>query len=380
MGSIKIFIMSASTDLNTLKQRVEVLEAELDRSKIDFDYSVDLVQEYKDQCDELRDRYTALKLENKCLTRKLNEPNAHCSFPTIASQSDEVAPLRQQLAEKDQVIAAQDEKYHSLLNSIKPLFNTLFAFSSRLNKESIQSCLAAMPKDAARTLETLQNELAQGGPPSDGNADSKTLVNQRATKTPSERPASRSKRPDLEQQLEPSTKEPVSYSGIVTSKRADLPRRGRAGQAKVPVPHEVIARSEARGAEKREDIQSSAGRSEKPNKVGGFQPSQIAAGSTNITAPPAPKQDITGSQLPKDPHGASFAAKEETRSSPIPVAGSPLFKNWGASFVVKEKTRSYPIPEEKVADSPLPKKPHRASFVANEEPPSSSVPKEKVVQ
>ena len=381
MGSYKIFNMSVSTDLNTLRERVEALEADLDRSLVDFDYSVAQAQEYKDQYDQLEARHTALKSEcadlkvdNRRLTRKLNQPDASFASPPIAAQPGEVAALRQRLAEKDQVIAARDEKYQSLLKAIEPLWISTLAIS-RNNEEVIQSLLAAMPKDAAKRLETLRNELAQGESPPAGEADSKTSVTQGATKTPPERPASGSKRPESRQQSESSIEGPKHYSDVVSSKRARVTRRGRlgAGQAPVPVSHEEVKRKDELREQKREEIQSKAGRSQKPNKAG-FQPSQVAAGSSNITAPPATKQDITGSQLHKKPHGASFVAKEEPRSSPIPekkIAGSPLFKkNWGASFV----PRSSRIPEEKVADSQPSKQRHGASFVA----PSSLIPEEKV--
>ena len=404
VGSYKIFNMSVSTDLNTLKKRVEALEADLDRSLVDFDYSVAQAQEYKDQYDQLEARHTALKSEcadlkvdNRRLTRKLNEPDASFASPPIAAQPGEVAALRQRLAEKDQVIAARDEKYQSMLKAIEPLWINTLAIS-RNNEEAIQSCLAAMPKDAAKRLETLRNELAQGGSPPAGEADSKTSVAQGATKTPSdhadlktsvtqgatktppERPASGSKRPESRQQSESSIEGPKHYSDVVPSKRAGVLRRGRLGlgQAHVPVSHEEVKRKDELREQKREEIQSKAGRSQKPNKAG-FQPSQVAAGSSNITARPATKQDITGSQLPKKPHGASFVAKEELRSCPIPeekLAGSPLpKKNWGASFV----PRSSPIPEEKVADSQPPKQPHGASLVVKEKTPSSLIPEEKVV-
>ncbi len=417
VGSYKIFNMSVSTDLNTLKKRFEALEADLDRSLVDFDYSVAQAQEYKDQYDQLEARHTALesecadlKIDNRRLTRKLNEPDASFASPPIAAQPGEVAALRQRLAEKDQVIAARDEKYQSLLKAIEPLWINTLAIS-RNSEEAIQSCLAAMPKDAAKRLETLRNELAQGGSPPAGEADSKTSVAQGATKTPSdhadsktsvaqgatktpsehadsktsvtqgatktppERPASGSKRPESRQQSESSIEGPKHYSDVVSSKRARVPRRGRLGpgQAHVPVSHEEVKRKDELREQKREEIQSKAGRSQKPNKAG-FQPSQVAAGSSNITAPPATKQDITGSQLPKKPHGASFVAKEEPRSCPIPeekIAGSPLpKKNWGAGFV----PRSSPIPKEKVADSQPPTKPRGASFFA----PSSLIPEEKV--
>ena len=315
--------MSASTDLVLLREKIEELEAELDRLRIDFDFSVDQTQEYRDQYNELQARYVELKVDNRRLTRKLNEPNA--PSPAIASQSDEVAPLKQQLAEKDQVIAAQDEKYQTLVNSIKPIFNTLFAVSSMLNKEAIQSCLVAMPKDTAKTLGALQNEKAQAGPPSDGDAESKTLVTQgvtktpsEVTKTPSERSASRSERPDPGKQPESSIQGPASFSGVVTSKRAEGPRRARAGQAKVPVSHEVLARQEAHRAEKREEIQSSAGRSQKPNKVTGFQPPQKVAGSSNITAPPVPEQNVTDWWVSHEFLSRSFVFEPERPSSPVP--------------------------------------------------------------
>ena len=204
MGSIYCFIMSASSDLNTLRERVEVLETELDRSRIDLEDSVDQIQQYRAQYDKLQARYTALrtkcnelKFDNRRLTRKVNEPNAQFASPPIAPQPGEVDTLRQRLAEKDQVIAAKDEKHQSLLDSVKPAFNNL--------------------KDAVKTFEALQNELAQGGPPSDDDANSKTSATQGATKTPSghagsktsvtkgatkppsKRPATRSKSPDPRQ-------------------------------------------------------------------------------------------------------------------------------------------------------------------------------------
>ncbi|KAK0516556.1 hypothetical protein JMJ35_001159 [Cladonia borealis] len=335
--------MSALTDLLSLRNRVEQLEADLDRSKIDFNYSVDLVQEYKDQRDELRDRYTALKLENKCLTRKLNEPNAQFASPPIAPQPGEVDTLRQRLAEKDQVIAAKDEKYQSLLDSIKPAFNNL--------------------KDAVKTLEALQIELAQGRPPPDGDAnsktsatqgatrtlsghaDSKTSVTKGATKAPSERPATRSKSPDPGQQ--PSIEGSDTYSGVVTTKRAELPRRPRAGQARLPFSHEDLAKKEALQAEEQEEIQRGAGRSQKPNRGGGFQPSQKAPRSSDFVAPPAAKPNVTDSHVPKQPHGASFVVKEDPPSSPIAKENVtvPDFRNWGASFVARKDRPSSPVPK-----------------------------------
>ncbi len=342
--------MSASTDLVSLRDKVEQLEAELDRSKIDFDYSVDETKEYKDACGKLQERCNELKgqcaeltLENKRLTRKLNDPNAHFASPAVASQSDEVASLRQQLAEKDQVIATQDEKYQSLLNSIKPIFNAILTKSPRPKAEAMQSCFDAMPKDAAKTLKARQNELALGVAPSDGDADtsldkpsekssgppvplqqqnldshnsSRTLVTQGATKTPSKGPAIKSKSPDPGE--EPSVQGPISYSGVVTSKRAQAPRRGRAGQLRAPISHAVIERQEALRAEKQEEIQSKAGRSQKPNKAGGFQPPQKAAGSSDIKASPAPKQNVTASASRDRPYTADFVFNPDLPSSSVP--------------------------------------------------------------
>ena len=378
MGSIYCFIMSVSSDLNTLRERVEVLETELDRSRVDLDDSVDQTQHYRYQYDELKARYTALrtecnelKFDNRRLTRKLTEADAQLVSPPIAPQSGEVTTLRQRLAEKDEVIAAQDAKYQSLLDSRKQVLDSLSA-----NKEAIQSRLAAMLEDAAKTLEAPHDGLAQRGPPPDGDAGSKTSATQGATKTPSghagsktsvtkaateppskrpatgskspdpgqppsKRPATRSKSPGPRQQ--PSIVGSKTCSGVVTTKRAELLRRGRAGQARVPVSHEDLARKEALQAEQRVDIQRGAARSQKPSRSGGFQPSQKALGSSGSIASPAAKPNVTDSQVPKEP--------------------------WGANFTFEAEPPSAPVARPNVTDSQVPKEPWAANFVLGARPP-----------
>ena len=405
MGSIYCFIMSVSSDLNTLRERVEVLETELDRSRVDLDDSVDQYDELKARYTALRTECNELKFDNRRLTRKLTEADAQLVSHPIAPQSGEVTTLRQQLAEKDEVIAAQDAKYQSLLNSIKQTFDSLSA-----NKEAIQSRLAAMLEDAAKTLEGPHDGLAQGGPPPDGDAGSKTSATQGATKTPSDhagsktsatqgatkassshadsktsgtkraikassshadsktsategateppskRPATGSKSPDPGQppskrpatrsmspgpRQQPSIVGSETYSGVVTTKRAELLRRGRAGQARVPVSHEDLARKEALQAEQREDIQRGAARSQKPSRSGGFQPSQKALGSSGSIASPAAKPNVTDSQVPKEPWGANFTFEAEPPSAPVArpnVTDSQVPKEpWGPNFVLGAK-------------------------------------------
>ena len=264
MGSIKLFNMSDSSDVDALKSWANQLEIEGAQLKRDLEHSADETQVYKDQLVQLQAQCTELQVENRHLTRRLNEQSAHPASPAAASRS-EVALLRQQLTEKDQVIAAQDEKYQALLNSM--------------------SLLAAKAR---------QNESALEGPPSEGDADpshnnpgpmttfqqqiqrsdngSKTLVAQGATKTPAERPARQSKSPSLRQEPKLSVEATTGYSQALTSQRAEEPLRSRPGQAPAPISQEISARQEQLRAEKREEIQKSAGRSQKPNKVGGSNP------------------------------------------------------------------------------------------------------------
>ncbi len=93
---------------------------------------------------------------------------------------------------------------------------------------------------------------------------------------------------------------------------------------------------EALRAEKRQEIQSDAGRSPKPNKIGGFQPPQKVAGSSNVTATPVPKQNVIGSRDTDQPLGASFVHEKDRPSPPVPkqnVTGSRVTDQpLGASF------------------------------------------------
>lgn len=272
--------MSVSTDLNTLRERVKVLEVELDRATIGFDFSLEEIREYKVKYDKLQARYNTLKgecaelkVDNRRLTRMVNEPNAQFASPPIAPQSGEVASLRQRLAEKDQFIAALEEKYQSLLNS-----------------------------KTSATQGAIKNPSSH--------ADPKTSVTEVSTKTLSERPASRSKSPSLEG--------PGTYSGVTTSRGAQVARRGRTGQPTAPVSHEDLARQEALRAKKKEEIRKSEGRSLKPNKVVGFQPSQKQPESAEITAPSLTRQSVTGEKVTGKSHGAGFKLREDRPSSPVP--------------------------------------------------------------
>ena len=399
--------MSASTDLVSLRDRVEQLEAELDRSRIDLDYSADETQEYKDECGKFQERcaelkvqYAELKVENKRLTRKLNEPNAHFASPGISSQSDEVVSLKRQLAGKEQVIAAQEKSFQSLLNLIKPVFNATLTRFSMLEEEAIQSCLAAMPKDAAQTLKAYQDEVAQRGQPSNGDANSshdkpleksptplvpcqpqtscshnssKTLVTQGATETPSEGLASKSESPKPGQ--EHSIEGPKSYSGVVTSQRAQAPWRGRPGQARVPI--EVLDRQAALRAEKQEEIQSEAGRSQKPNNVGGFQPPQKAAGSSDIKASPAPKQNATALGSGGRSHTADFFSRDLESSLAAwrkATASDNGNRSHTADFFSEDLASSLAATRE-VTASGNGNRSHTADFRINRDLPSPSIPK-----
>ena len=419
--------MSDLSDVDALKSWGNQLETERAQLKRDLENSTDETQVYKDQLVQIQAQCTELKVENRHLTRKLNEQTAPHASPAATSDR-ELALLRQQLAGKDQLIAgkdqliagkdqliaAQDEKYQALLNSIKPLFKPLF--------NSTQSLLAAMPEDAADTLRAWQNDLALRGPPSEADAHSshndpgltttlheqtqlsdngpKTLVAQGATKTPAERPARQSKSPSLRQEPKPSVEATTGYSQALTSQRAEEPLRSRPGQAPVPVSQEVSARQEQLRAEKREEIQKSAGHSQKPNKVGGSKPPQKAEGRADTTLPSAPKQNVAATTV----QGQSFSAPSPApkpattinerlrqagieRIADLPSLSAPeqdvaatsvRGQSSPAESVLKEDRKSSSAPKPNLAATNTPDRLRQADFNPKKDRPSSSVPRQNV--
>ena len=380
MDSIKLINMSDSFDLNTLKDWVNQLEAELSSSKKNLAHSADETQVYREQLVKFQAQCAELQVKNRHLTRQLDEHTAHPASPAAASQF-EVALLRQQLTVKDQVIAALEEKYQALLNSI--------------------SLLAAKPKDAAETLKAWQSDLALRGPPAESDADSsnnpgptrtfrkqtqhsdngsKTLVTHGATKTPAERPASQSKSPKPRQEPKSSVQAPIGYAQVVTSRRAEEPVLPRPGQAPVPISHESSARQETLRTEKREEIQKSVGRSQRPNRVGGFQPLQNAERRADTTVTPAPKQSIASSSdrgqsaptefiLPKDRPSSSVAPKQNVAASsnrPQPD-----------EFILPKDRPSSSIPKQNAATT-VQGQSSQAKSALKKDVPSSSAPKQNV--
>ena len=398
VDSIKLINMSDSSDLDTLKDWVNQLEAELSSSKRNLAHSADETQVYKEQLVQLQAQYTnatqvykeelvqlqaqctELKVENRHLTWRLNEQTAQPASPAAASQS-EVVLLRQQLTEKDQVIAAQEEKHQALLKSI--------------------SLHAAKPKDAAETLKAWQSESALRGPPAESDADSsnnpgptttfrkqtqhsdngsKTLVTQGATKTPAERPASQSKSPKPRQEPKPSVQAPTGYAQVVASRRAEEPVLPRPGQAPVPISHEISARQETLRAEKREEVQKSVGRSQKPNRVGGFQSLQNAERRADTTVTPAPKQNIASSSdrgqsaptefiLPKDRPSSSAAPKQNVAAS----SNRPQTDE----FILPKDRPSSSVPKQNAATTAQ-RQYSPAESIVKKDVPSSSAPKPNV--
>ena len=418
--------MSDSTDVDALKSWANQLETERARLKRDLEQSADETQVYKDCSDQLQHQCAEFQVENMRLTRRLNEQTAHPASPAATSRS-EVALLRQQLLEKDQVIAAQDEKYQALLNSIKPVLN------------STRSLLAAMPEDAAETLKAWQNELALGGPPSEGDAHSshnnsrptttfhkqtqrsdngsKTLIAQGATRAPAERPGSQSKSPNPRQEPEPSVEATTAYSQVVTSQRAEGPLRLRPGQVSAPISQEISARQEKPRAEKREEIQKSTGRSQKPKKVGGSKPPQKARGRVDTTefilkedrpSSSTSKQNVAATTVQGQSSPVEFKLKEDLPPSPAPkpaatarerlrqagyermadrpsssapkqdvAATSVRGQSSPAEFSLKEDLPPSPVPRQNIAALSGGARPHGVDFMFKEDLPPSSVLKKK---
>ena len=314
--------MSASADeILSLRDKIEHLEITLEQS-------ADVSHQFRDKC-------TQLTIENRRLTKKLDDQRAAelASSPAVTpanliSQPDEIASLKRQLEAKDRVIAERTEEHESFRRAVEPALRHMHILTTTLRKDldrqfndpAYKAMLRAFSskfegKRAEWTGEVAEayNDSADQTPLEQRQSQSqrgqdagKSLLPSQAPPTPPPPPPPSSQEPTtstlpqvsvtdyalepvVSQNLHdttshqvlttstavesvqsvakiPQTESEPSYAGAVLSQRAQVNPRGRAGQTPPLLSHSDKMRQEGAQTQKRQEIQKSAGRSQKPNR------------------------------------------------------------------------------------------------------------------